>query len=117
MSKHNSVPNAQFNSEAAGEDEIRELLQQAGPRPEVPPEELKVIKSAARTEWQRLVDTEQHRRRRTQFRGVLALAASLLLVLLVGWWWRADKGPARGDVVATVELIPCGSWQAEQGVF
>ena len=105
MSKNKTVPNAETNAHIADEDEIRNLLTGAGPRPEVPPEDLRLIRSTARAEWERLVETEQERRRRLQVRGLLALAASLILAFLVGWWWRAGSGTVGAEVLATVEVL------------
>ncbi|HET9225106.1 MAG TPA: FecR family protein [Thermoanaerobaculia bacterium] len=63
------------------EDQVRHLLEEAGPRPEVPPEDLARIKAAFRTEWE-----EHVRRRRSPDRRLWLLAASLLLALGLGWW-------------------------------
>lgn len=60
---------------------MRHLLEEAGPRPEVPPEDLAKIKAAFRTEWEGHV-----RRRRSPDRRLWLLAASLLIVLGLGWW-------------------------------
>ena len=76
------------------EEQVRHLLEEAGPRPEVPPEDLAKIKAAFRAEWQ-----EHVRRRRSPDRRLWLLAASVVLALGLGWWlW-----PANRDIVARVE--------------
>ena len=71
------------------EDQVRHLLEDAGPRPEVPPEDLARIKEAFRTEWE-----EHVRRRRSPHRRLSLLAASLLLALGLGWWLWPTAPPA-----------------------
>lgn len=67
------------------EEQVRHLLEEAGPRPEVPPEDLAKIKAAFRAEWQ-----EHVRRRRSPDRRLWLLAASVVLALGLGWWlWPA----------------------------
>ena len=74
---------------------MRRLLEEAGPRPEVPPEDLAQIKAAFRAEWQ-----EHVRRRRSPDRRLWLLAASIVLALGLGWWlWP----PASSSPVAHVE--------------
>lgn len=64
---------------------MRHLLEEAGPRPEVPPEDLAKIKAAFRAEWR-----ERVRRRRAPDRRLWLLAASVLLAAGLGWWlWPA----------------------------
>ncbi len=76
------------------EEQVRRLLEEAGPRPEVPPEDLAKIKAAFRAEWQ-----EHVRQRRSPDRRLWLLAASILLVIGLGWWlW-----PAPSTTVARVE--------------
>ena len=71
------------------EDQVRHLLEEAGPRPEVPPEDLAKIKAAFRSEWE-----EHVRRRRAPDRRLWLLAASVLLALGLGWWlWPAPSPP------------------------
>jgi ferric-dicitrate binding protein FerR (iron transport regulator) len=71
------------------EEQVRHLLEEAGPRPEVPPEDLAKIKAAFRAEWQQHV-----RRRRFPDRRLWLLAASVLLVIGFGWWlWPAASAP------------------------
>lgn len=74
------------------EDQVRRLLEEAGPRPprpEVPPEDLAKIKAAFRAEWR-----EHVRRRRSPDRRLWLLAAMLVLAVGLGWWlWPAPSTP------------------------
>jgi ferric-dicitrate binding protein FerR (iron transport regulator) len=76
------------------EEQVRHLLEEAGPRPEVPPEDLAKIKAAFRAEWQ-----EHVRQRRPPDRRLWLLAASILLVIGLGWrFW-----PESPSLVARIE--------------
>lgn len=86
---------------------VRRLLEQAGPRPEVPPADLAAIKSAFRAEWRAHLRRRRIRRRQ---RRLLALAAALLLAAGIGgWWWslrpRAGPGPVAQVVRLTGEVV------------
>lgn len=85
------------------EEEIRSLLAAAGPRPEVPRQDLEAIEAAFRAEWQRHVE----RRRTTSSRRTgrwLALAAGLLAAVGAGWWlW--PPGPTTIVAAARVEAV------------
>ena len=71
------------------EEQVRRLLEEAGPRPEVPPEDLAKIKAAFRAEW-----AEHVRRRRSPDRRLWLLAASVLLMIGLGWWlWPVSSTP------------------------
>lgn len=97
--------NSNFNRRPADERELQELLQQAGPRPAVPEADLTVIKAAAREEWGRMVLAEKERGRWGNYRGVLALAASVVLALVASWWWAVRTTPSPGEVLARVALL------------
>jgi len=108
------------------ENELRRLLEEAGPRPEVPSEHLAAIKSAFRAEWARQVHSPQREPRRREPRphqpwlrglrglsprlspALLALAATVLVAALLtalglGWWWLGSAaGP---ESVARVERV------------
>jgi ferric-dicitrate binding protein FerR (iron transport regulator) len=71
------------------EEQVRHLLEEAGPRPEVPPEDLAKIKAAFRAEWEGHV-----RRRRSPDRRLWLLAASVLLAIGLGWWFWPASPPA-----------------------
>jgi ferric-dicitrate binding protein FerR (iron transport regulator) len=89
----------------AGEEEVRELIRGAGPRPAVPSEDLAEIREAAEDQWRELVRTERERKRFQRKRDAVALAASVLLALLLGWWLLPGKKPATSNMVASVELL------------
>ena len=91
--------------QGAVEQEVRELLADAGPRAAVPAEEVAAIKEAARAEWRSLVAGERRRRRALRLRGGLALAASVLLAVIAGWWWTTRPAPQAPPLVASVELL------------
>jgi len=61
------------------DDEVRELMEKAGPRPEIPSEDLARIKAAARNVWD-----ERQRERRFLSLRLLALAAAVV-VAVIGW--------------------------------
>lgn len=92
------------------EREVAELLERAGPRPEVPEEDLEAIAGAARSAWQaswgaeptREVRWTLHRRR---FAAAAALAAALALAVGLGWWWRSLHPSAPPPVVAHLEAV------------
>ena len=88
----------------AEEQEVRDLIAEAGPRAVPPAEEVEKIKAAARAEWREMVRREDRRSRSLRRRGGLALAAGVVLALAVGWWWT-NRGPVAAPVVASVELI------------
>ena len=82
-----------------GEREIRQLLREAGARPQVPAADLATIRAAARAEW------EAQTVRATRPRGLfvqLAAAAGLIAALAAGWLWWGGGGSVP---VATVALV------------
>jgi hypothetical protein len=110
------------------EESVRRLIESAGPRAEVPGEDLAAIAAAARLAWQRqlretaadrpvrdvsaprppAVTGERRLRSRRPARVVLAaLAAALVVAAGLGWWWavRGGSAPATPPVVATVEAV------------
>lgn len=87
------------------EEQVRHLLEEAGPRPEVPPEDLAKIKAAFRAEWQ-----EHVRRRRSPDRRPWLLAASVVLAFGLGWWlWPAAPSDPVARVEASGETIQAGA--------
>lgn len=84
-------------------DEVKELLAQAGPPPPIPAEDLASIRAAARAEWNGL-RTDQPAAT-TNYRPLLALAASLLIAVALAWLWTTWRAPTVHQVVATVELV------------
>jgi len=87
----------------ATEEDVRHLLEQAGPRPPLPEEDLEEMRRAAREAW----DAETGSRpaaSRTPARWILALAATVLLALGIGWWVARDAiPPAPAATAARVE--------------
>lgn len=100
-------PTADSSANREEEDEVRRLLESAGPRAEIPPDDLAQIKRAFRAEWQEHV--RQRRARRFSAwnrRQVLALAATLLLAAVgIGWWLRSLDAPGAATPVARVESV------------
>jgi ferric-dicitrate binding protein FerR (iron transport regulator) len=98
---------ADSSANQAEEERVRRLLESAGPRSEVPPDDLAQIKQAFRAEWQQYVRQRQARRFSTwNRRQVLALAAMLLVaaVGIVWWLWRLGPSGAAGTA-ARVESV------------
>ena len=118
MSEPNE-PKGGSRDAALEEEQMRRLLEQAGPRPEVPPEDLAAIQRAFRAEWQEHVRAvriegrrdagapraERARRPAGLDRRLLALAAALLVVLGLGWWWSSLGPSAPSGPAATVERV------------
>ncbi len=82
--------------------EVRELLRSAGPRLEMRPEDLDIVKRAARGEWRRLVD-ERPPKRGWSRRPLLAAAAAAVAAVGLAWWLLAAGGPP--ESVAVVEVL------------
>ena len=87
-------------------ERVRRLLEEAGPRPAVPTEDLAAIKKAFRAEWTEHVGNRPLEGSRSPLpRPLLALAAVLLVALGLGWWvWRTAP-PAGPETVARVEIL------------
>ena len=90
-----------------GDDQLRRLLEAAGPRPAVPPEELAAIKAVAREEWRRSIGGPGGGYRRVAWRKAvpLALAAMLVVALSIGLWWRTLRSPAGSAAIAAVDRV------------
>ena len=98
-----------------GDDEARVggLIEAAGPRPPIPPEDLEAIAAAARSAWR--IGVHRHRRAAAAAPRrrlppaptlALALAATIAAALGLGWWWAATRVPAAGAAtVARVETV------------
>lgn len=107
MSQHDRGSRTTAGSSPEPEERIRELLEGAGRRPEVPRRDLAMIQTAARAEWQELVAAR--RRRGFAFRraAALAVATSLILAVAAGWWWT-QRTSADSTPIATVALLDGG---------
>lgn len=102
-------------------DEPDELLTSAGPRPEIPAEDLEAIVAAGREVWRAGLE-ERREAQRARFRPAgwaVGLAAVLVLALGLGWWWTAGGGSGAGDRAggpATVVASVTGAWEAPGGL-
>ncbi len=94
------------------EEQVRHLLEEAGPRREVPPEDLAKIKAAFRAEW------KEHVRRHEApglGRRLWRLAASIALATGLGlglaWWasWRPSADPVARAESGTRETVSAGA--------
>ncbi len=105
MNENHSHPN----------DEIRDLLVEAGPPVELPAADLERIRTAARREWLSQSGTPIFEGR--SYRPLLAMAASLLLVVTAIWLYRSGRQPLATAAVATVELLRAeGATESRFGV-
>lgn len=104
MSEHNRP--TEFRGANMAEEQVRRLLEQAGARPAVPPEDLAQIKAAFRTAWEEHLGQRQVQSLPRRFdRRLLALAAGVLLAVALGWWWWSFGSPAGASPVARVESL------------
>lgn len=87
------------------DDEIRDLLEQAGHRAEIPTEDFLAIKANARAAWMQLVDARASRQRWWGILSPLAAAVGILLLVGLAWVWRHQTAPPAPASVATVELL------------
>jgi hypothetical protein len=105
MDERDQMPDP--TSPLADDDEaVRRLLEAAGPRPQVPEEDLAAIAATARWAWEAEVRRRAKRRRRPArlVAAWAAVAAMLALSLGLGWWLasRQETAPA---MVAQVEAL------------
>jgi hypothetical protein len=94
----------------AGDKSIRQLLEQAGRRPDIPTADFRSIKAAARVEWQQLVDTRRSRKSWWTMMTPLPAAAGILVVLALGIWWRAETVRPGLEAIASIELFSGDVW-------
>lgn len=83
------------------EEEVRRLLEEAGPRPGAPETELASITETARAAWRQAVERRTGRSRRRAW--TIALAAVLTLGVGLAAWWalRSPGAPAVGRLEAS----------------
>lgn len=90
------------------EEEVQRLLESAGPRAEVPPEDLAAIKRVFRAEWQEHVRQRQARRfsaRSGRWLLAAAAAVALLAAANIVSWLRRPAPPGPLPWVARVESV------------
>jgi ferric-dicitrate binding protein FerR (iron transport regulator) len=87
------------------EEEVRRLLEDAGPRPSIPEDDLAAITEAARAVWhQRYGGRKAPARGRRWWIG-LAAAAALAVALGLAWWLRTLDPPPAAPQVASIEVL------------
>jgi hypothetical protein len=91
--------------EVQEEEAVRRLLQDAGPRADLPENDLASIKEAARGQWRRQYGDRATAARPPLFRIVLAAAAVLAVVGLVWWGRQRDSGPPAASAAASIERL------------
>lgn len=92
---------------------MRELLVSAGSRPQMPAEDLALLRAAARAEWQRVVDERRSSRWRS-LRPLLVVAGSILVAGWVLWRFAAPVAPvAPAAPVAVVAALEGGGARAD----
>lgn len=88
---------------------VRDLLQGAARRPELPAAELEAMTAVARQEWRRTVERvraeERHEHRGGGLRRVAVAAAVTLAAVLAGWWLLRPAGVPVPVEVARVEWL------------
>lgn len=92
------------------EDELRRLLEAAGPRPQIPPEDLEAISSAARAAWRMQV------RRRPAWPLAAGLAALIAVAIGLAWWFASPETAAPPEV-ARVEAVTGPLHLSEKGTW
>lgn len=98
--------------------DLERLLRAAGPRPEIPQDDLDAIVAAGREVWREAAAREVERRRRWHGRAAgwaAGVAAALAVALGVGWWWSTggrggSTGPAGGAGEPVARVI--AAWDA-----
>lgn len=102
------------DASAGGRDDearVRDLLETAGARPELPGEDLEAIVAAARSEWEvRWGGGEGPRggaaSRRRWVAAAAVLAATLVVAVGVAWWWQGARSAGEAPaVVARAERV------------
>lgn len=91
------------------EGRVEELLERAGPLPELPEEDLEAITATARSAWRScwgdapIRETRRPGRRRLAVAA--ALAATLALAVGLGWWWRGLDPSGSPELAAHLEAV------------
>lgn len=88
------------------EKAVRQLLEEAGPRPPIPQEDLDAISAAARLAWRNKVQNQAPAPARRHFRAyAAALAAALVVTVGLAVWWALRSGGPEPVTVARVEAV------------
>lgn len=117
MNESHSDP-SRYPGVPATEDDLRELLQDAGARPAIPEPDREALEQVARRELERLRRAGATLPRSPWSARRLAQAAGLLLVAAAGWWWIAAPQSPGADVAARVDKVR-GSvdWRGDAGIL
>lgn len=86
------------------EDAVRKLLEDAGPRPPIPDDDLAAITEAARATWSRRYENRRAPARSRWWIG-LAAAAVLAVALGLAWWMRRLDPVPTTPLVASIEIL------------
>lgn len=90
------------------EEQLRRLLEEAGPRQGAPQAELASITAAARAAWHRAVERRQGRSRRRAWAVALAAVLALGIGLAARWGLRSPAAPVVGWLEATSGEVRLG---------
>jgi hypothetical protein len=115
MSEKKNTPRARDWRGVDEEEAVRKLLQDAGPRPPLPEDDLASIKEAARAQWWVGYGDRAAARRRARFWIPLAAAVLLGAVGLV--WWAEIRKPrtvAAPEVASIERLTGVVRWEANK---
>jgi ferric-dicitrate binding protein FerR (iron transport regulator) len=85
------------------EEAVRKLLQDAGPRPALPEEDLGAIREAARAEWRARYGERAATGRKSRAWWLAAAAAVLVGIGLI--WWTRARTPVIAPVIASIERV------------
>jgi ferric-dicitrate binding protein FerR (iron transport regulator) len=101
-------------TEPQDEQEVRRLLEMAGPRPEIPEKDLRQIAAAARVAWREQagrtaagpsIPNPVGSARRWRVQALAAGLAAVLAIALGLAWWRSGSGDGVPPTVALVESV------------
>lgn len=91
----------------AEERRVRELMERAGPRPEIPAEDLERITAAARESWREAVRDrgKETAARSTKWTWAMSLAAVLAVAVGVAAWWSSRPAGGPAPEIAHLERV------------
>ena len=96
--------NESEKTDAPDEAAVRRLLEEAGPRPPLPQDDLATITQAARTAWSQRYGRKSPARPDRWWVG-LAAAAALAIALGLAWWSRTSGPAPAAPTVASIEVL------------